>query len=90
MLVRLFDRNGNPLTHFTTREGFTVNEAVYDMHMEVYERAKKVGSSRDGYGYPIRRPTLLKRKGNRLTYNVNVRDLRDAAIVELGFIQPAH
>lgn len=90
LLVRLFDRNGNHLTHFTTTEGFTLDKDTYDMYKDGYNNAKSVGMSVDGYGHPIRKPTLLNRKGNRLTYSVNMRDLRDAAIVEIGFMEPGH
>lgn len=66
LLVRLFDKNGQYLTQFTTAEEFTPLIASFD--------ARK-GS------------TLLKPKGNRLFYGVNIRDLRDASMMEIGFIE---
>jgi WD40 repeat protein len=90
LLVRLFDGNGNHITHFTTTEGFTLDWDAYNMHTEKYENAKRVGMTVDGHGNPVRKPTLLKRKANRLTYTVNMSDLRDAAKVEIGFMEPGH
>jgi hypothetical protein len=57
-LVRLFDKNGNYLTHFIT-----------ETHMALF-------------GF---QPGCLTRE---LEFNVNVRDLRDAQIVEFGIITP--
>jgi hypothetical protein len=71
MVVRLFDRNGHYLTHFTTREGFTVHDSVY-----------KRFSNWAGWTKPIK---LLKQTDNRLMYSVNMRDLRDAQIIEIRF-----
>ena len=61
LLVRLFDRNGQYLTHFITTERFAPEEFCLSTF------------------------TGLKPKGNRLVYPVNVRDLRDTSIVELGY-----
>jgi hypothetical protein len=100
LLVRLFDRNGEHLTHFTTAEGFTDTQGTFDHEKLLYERATPMGSQgaprravsavSNGPGSPretfaVRKPVLLKRTGNRLTYTVNMRDLRDAAAVEVGF-----
>ncbi len=64
LLVRLFDKNGQYLTRFTTVEKFT----------GVREHAGRIPNA-----------VLLKPEGNRLVYEVNIRDLRDASIVEIGF-----
>lgn len=65
LLVRLFDRNGNHLTNFTTEEKFTMFPEVFKF-----------------YSSPTK---TLKARGNRLVYKVNIRDLRDAAMIEIGF-----
>lgn len=64
MLVRLFDSNGQYLTHITTSETFTGEP--------------RVAKFKPGF-------ILLKGTNNRFIYPVNKRDLRDAAIVEVGF-----
>ena len=67
MLVRLFDRNGQYLTHFITAERFVA-----------YEDDRNFGWAGQ---------KLLVPKGNRLVYDVNVRDLRDVNIAEIGFFK---
>ena len=62
LLVRLFDEDGNYLTHFVTKEKYTINATFLS----------------PGF-IPFRRT------GNRLIYPVNRRDLRDTAILEVGF-----
>ncbi len=57
-LVRLFDRNGNYLTHFVSRSFF---------EMMGYQEGAKPGP-------------------RQLEFPVNVRDLRDAELVEFGFV----
>ena len=69
LLVRLFDRNGNYLTHFVTTEEFTTNA-------DWFKQLERAGRTQFH---------LLKAEGNRLVYEVNIRDLRDATIVEIGF-----
>ena len=79
ILVRLFDRNGLYLTHFTTAERYTAVLEAYKMFSNTYNRVARTPL--------VPKPVLLKPTGNRLQYQVNVRDLRDAAIVEMGFIE---
>jgi hypothetical protein len=74
-LVRLFDRNGQYLTHFMTSEDFTASPETYDT------LSKRIGGPK---------LILLKPNGNRLAYPVNMRDLRDASIVEFGFCERAN
>jgi hypothetical protein len=76
--VRLFDKNGNYLTHIVTAEKFTGRESVY----ADYEKEYKAATGRTSRESNLK---LLKSRDNRLAYNVNVRDLRDAEIVEIGF-----
>jgi len=86
LLVRLFDSDGNHLTHFTTKERFTTSERVYRMWSEVASRFDGRNlrpEDKEKLGYFL--PVLLKQKGNRLVYSVNRRDLRDAELVEVGF-----
>jgi hypothetical protein len=84
LLVRVFDQNGQYLTHFITAAGFTANQKIYNDHYGVYE-----GFARAGVKPPadVRMPILLKAKDNVLSYGVNRRDLRDAAIIEVGFFE---
>ncbi len=81
LLVRLFDKNGQYLTHFTTAEGFTVFYEFFERANGAYQRGLRAGVP-DANRFKCH---LLKTKGNRLVYGVNVRDLRDASIVEIGF-----
>ena len=60
------------------------------MYIDGYENAVKLGVAVNGPAGTIRKPTLLKRKGNRLIYTVNIRDLRDAAIVEIDSYNQGH
>lgn len=85
LFIRLADRNGNILTHFTTVEGFTVFPEVYMSWNEKYKRAVRGRMPADMLAKT--KCELLKAQGNRLVYTVNVRDLRDAAIAEVGFYQ---
>jgi hypothetical protein len=92
LLVRVFDKNGNYLTHFQTQEGFTVFSNVADILAGPYESQKQYWENRTRITGEVQRnappaPTVLKEVGNVLAYPVNVRDLRDAAIIEVGFVQ---
>lgn len=72
LLVRIFDSNGQYLTHFTTKEKFTPFRKMQEMFAT---RNEILGETLN----------LLSEKGNKLTYTINKRDLRDAAAVEVGF-----
>ncbi len=85
ILVRLFDRNGQYLTHFTTAEGFTVHYEIYETYKEGYAFFKKRG---DKMMAAQRMCEFLKPKGNRIVYNVNIRDLQVASAIEIGFAEP--
>ena len=84
ILVQLFDKNGQYLTHFTTAEGFTAFSDVCDWYDEVVQTYTKHGQVAEA---AKNKCILLKPKGNRLIYGVNIRDLRDASIVEIGFAE---
>ena len=84
LLVRLFDRNGEHLTHFTTVEGFTAISEVRKTYERIRERFTKGGSPDEAAKYKC---VLLKPKGNRFVYGVNVRDLRDVSMAEVGFMK---
>jgi len=75
-LVRLFDRNGQYLTHFETSERFTPLEKAFE-----YRQQLRNESSRRP------QPVLLRQKGNRFVYQVNTRDLEHAENVEFGFLE---
>lgn len=82
LLVRLFDRNGEHLTHFTTVEGFTADSEVHRKREDISERFMRSGLRDEAAKHKC---ILLKPTGNRVVYGVNVRDLRDASMVEIGF-----
>ena len=82
LLVRVFDRNGQYLTHFTTAEKFTVFPEVYEQNAMHHKSFMNAGMATEAAKYKC---ILLKPKNNRLVYNVNVRDLRDASHAEIGF-----
>lgn len=72
-MIRLFDKNGQHLTNVITSEMFTPETRLTD---------DEVFSTGLGGGQPL---VPLKSKGNTLEYPVSVRDLRDAAMAEVGF-----
>lgn len=84
MMVRLFDKNGQYLTHFVTAEGFTATIGVYEGLEETRRHLLRSGLTDQAAKVKC---ILLKPKGNRFIYPVNVRDLRDASVVEIGFLQ---
>lgn len=74
LLVRLFDQNGQYLTHFTSKE--------------IFSPIKNPTSFGVPYrGGDLR---ILDEGHNRLVYRVNQRDLAYAAVVEVGFTIPPH
>jgi hypothetical protein len=75
-MIRLFDKNGQHLTNVVTSELFTAEERLTE--------DERLSTSLGG-GRPL---VLLKAKGNTLEYPVSVRDLRDAAMAEVGFFNP--
>lgn len=85
ILVRLFDENGQHLKNFTTAEGFTVFSKTFDIFDGIYQRTLRSGQKPESH--QIYKCVLLKAKGNRLVYTVNIRDLRDASMVEIGFTE---
>lgn len=72
LLVRLFDKNGQYLTHFTSKEIFTPNKNPTSF----------------GVPYRGADLRILDEGRNRLVYPVNERDLTYAAVVEVGFTMP--
>ena len=82
LLVRMFDRNGEYLSHFSTNEAFVVKESVLQMYLAPWERLTKAGVS----GGVVHKPVLLQEKGNRLEYMVNTRDMEHVEKVEIGFL----
>ena len=82
LLVRLFDKNGQHLTHFSTTEKFTVYDEAFNGYETIRQRFLSNGIKSEADKY---KAMLLKPIGNRLRYGVNVRDLRDVNIVEIGF-----
>ncbi len=80
LLVRLFDRNGQYLTHFITEEVFSFYTTVTGRESFMVKGEKTARHTCDEKGC-IR----LQSEGNRLTYAVNQRDLDYTAYVEAGF-----
>jgi hypothetical protein len=84
LLVRFFDKNGAYLTRFTTIP-FTASPEDRDDYIELYEDVKKYPKATIEKMTEGLKCKMLKERGNRLLFNVPIRDLRDAAIVEIGF-----
>lgn len=82
LLVRLFDKNGEYLTHFETQERFTCSQDAVDDFETIRNRFVADGLQSEAKKFTA---ILLKPIGNELHYTVNLRDLRDASIVEIGF-----
>jgi hypothetical protein len=74
LLIRIFDEDGQYLTHFVTQDRFTISPKEFEKFQ-----------SRQNITYRFH---LLKLSGDRFVYGVNRRDLRDAAMVEIGFFDP--
>jgi antitoxin component YwqK of YwqJK toxin-antitoxin module len=69
LLISIYDKDGERLSRFTTKEGFT----LYNDTFNNWRGATKWEAK------------LLSRRKNTLVYRVNARILRDAAIIEVGF-----
>jgi hypothetical protein len=83
LVVRLLDKDGKYLTHFVTKESFTAQPAVYDGWVAMQSRIPP--EVRDKL-LPDFTPVLLEPQNNRFIYGVDPAVLRDAAIVEVGFL----
>jgi hypothetical protein len=87
LLVRVFDEDGEHLTHFVTTERFTGSGRIHANFETMMNRVKNLPEDhRKQLGYFP--PILLKATGNRLIYPVARRYLKDAALVEIGFRRP--
>lgn len=75
LLVRVFDENGQYLTHFVTTEYFCTDEKMVAWGKRYATDQQYV-------------PVLLEPTANRLVYQLNQRDLDYAAKVEVGFLMP--
>jgi len=85
LLVRLFDRNGQFLTHFTTKEAYTQFQVFAD---EWNRRRVAYGDKSPELERDMPPWSVLKPRGNRLAYTVNRRDIDYTEIVEVGFVIP--
>ena len=65
--------------------GITVFSKTFDIFDGIYQRTLRSGQKPESH--QIYKCVLLKAKGNRLVYTVNIRDLRDASMVEIGFTE---
>jgi hypothetical protein len=83
LVVRLFDMDGQYLTHFLTKESFTASPDVHAGWMQVVNRTPPQLRAELFGGCT---PVLLEPNGNRLIYNVNPTILQNAAIVEVGLL----
>ena len=88
LVVRLFDRNGQYLSHFKTAETFTFHPTVYKQVREIYDKNVKKGIPTLTETVSRYNVTLMSTTGNRLIYPVNTRDLQHVSIVEIGFAVP--
>jgi hypothetical protein len=85
LLVRIFDANGMYLTHFTTREVFSVHQQWVEECRSVRARTIE-GYVKSGLKPPVMQQfILLKNTDNVLRYPLNLRDLRDTSMIEIGF-----
>jgi hypothetical protein len=85
LLVRLFDRNGQHLTHFPSLQRFTVDPVVAQLSRAVGTGAGPLESDLADPAGQGRLMVLLTPRDNELRFRVAIRDLRDAAIAEIGF-----
>jgi WD40 repeat protein len=83
LVVRLLDKDGKYLTHFVTKESVTAQPAVFDGWIAMQNRIPP--EVRDKL-LPDFTPVLLEPQSNRFIYGVDPAVLRDAAIVEVGFL----
>src|SRR5205807_6584447 len=82
ILVRMFDKNGEYLRHFTTAERFTPFPIEKGLHeVTNYSPYGARHNSRENIRF-----LLIGPKQTELAYPVNLRDLRDVSIVEIGFL----
>lgn len=86
LIVRLFDKEGQYLTHFVSRESFTASPDVHAGWMTVVNRFKGLTPEVRDQMIGDFTPKLLESTGNRLVYNVNPAILENAAIVEIGLL----
>jgi hypothetical protein len=85
LLVRLFDRNGQFLSYFQTKEAYTQFQQFAD---EGNRKRAAHGSGSAQLERDLPPWSVLKPRGNRLTYTVNRRDLDYTDVVEVGFVIP--
>ena len=85
LLVRLFDRNGQFLSYFQTKEAYTQFQQFAD---EGNRKRAAHGSGSAELERDLPPWSVLKPRGNRLVYTVNRRDLDYTDVVEVGFVIP--
>lgn len=85
LLLRLFDRNGQFLSYFQTKEAYTQFQQFAD---EGNRRRAAHGNLSAELERDLPPWSVLKPRGNRLTYTVNRRDLDYTDVVEVGFVIP--
>jgi hypothetical protein len=85
LLVRLFDRNGQFLSYFQTKEAYTQFQQFAD---EGNRKRAAYGSGSAQLERDLPPWSVLKPRGNRLVYTVNRRDLDYTDVVEVGFVIP--
>jgi hypothetical protein len=84
LLVRLFDKNGQYLTHFTTKDAFCpVDDPRRVTPPEAAGMCRVLESFKGIYGFDA---IQISEGVNRLAYPVNARDLAFAEMVEVGFV----
>lgn len=84
LLVRLFDQNGQYLTHFKTKDAFCPNDDPRRViPPEAAGLCRVLESFKGIYGFDA---IQISEGLNRLAYPVNTRDLAYAEMVEVGFI----
>ena len=86
MLVRYFDKNGECLGHFKTKERFT-DAATYDRMMKGAKDMKESGIYDPLAAQGASESQRLAPQGNIISYSVSMRDIAYVQAVEIGFCQ---
>ncbi len=97
LLIRLFDADGNYLTHFTTTEIFTSHESLRDENNRSYDFLKaqldraKMANPALAKDTPEKngkfRAVWIGPNPQAFVYAVNADILKKAATVEVGFVR---
>lgn len=90
LLVRVFDKNGNVLTYFTTREQYLPQKMAAKWKSK-RDPASLIGlgalvNPQGAFGYLVDAATIMNPTGNQLSYSINLKDAEYAEAAEVGFV----